>query len=60
MERKAITLTLNLDEMTILGASLVRLVREARGTKTLETMYPNADLGYMLEQVAAARNEVEE
>lgn len=60
MKRTKVSLNLNLDEITILGAALVHIIRRNRGTETLETLYPNADIEYLLEQIAAARNEVED
>lgn len=60
MKRTKVSLNLNLDEITILGAALVHIIRCNRGTKTLETLYPNADIEYLLEQIAVARNEVED
>ena len=59
MERKAITLTLNLDEITILGAALIHAIRHGWSNHAIELMYPNADMDYLLEQMVIARNEVE-
>ena len=60
MNRTKTTLTLNLDEITILGAALIHAIRNGWSDQATKLMYPNADMDYLLEQNAIARNEVED
>ena len=60
MQRTKITLELNLDEATLLGAALVHAIREGWSSDTVKIIYPNADWEHLLEQIAIARNKTEE
>lgn len=59
MNRTKITLELNLDEVTILGLAVMHAIRNGRDSEVIKTMYPNADVADLMEQIAAARDEVE-
>lgn len=59
MKRTKITLELNLDEVTILGAAVIHAVRNGWNSEVIKTMYPNADMADLMEQIAIARDEVE-
>ena len=60
MNRTEVTLKLNLDEVTILGAAVIHAIRNGWRGEAIKAMYPNADMIYLMEQIAIARNEVED
>ena len=56
MQRTKITLELNLDEATLLGAALIHVIREGWGDNPAKAKFPTADWEHLLEQVAIMRN----
>ena len=60
MKRTKVTLEFNLDEITILGAAVMHAIRNGWSGEAIKAMYPNADMIYLMEQIAIARNEVED
>ena len=59
MKRTKITLELNLDEITILGAALIHAIRDGWSDPAIKRMYPQANMDYMLEQITVAISEME-
>ena len=60
MKRTEVILKLNLDEITILGAAVMHTIRNGWSGEAIRAMYPNADMIYLMEQIAIARDEVED
>lgn len=60
MKRTKVTLELNLDEITILGAAVIHAIRNGWSGEAIKAIYPNADMIYLMEQIAIARDEVED
>lgn len=51
MERKKVSVEFNRDEVALLEASLVKMIRQSGGNKTLEFFYPKADIDYLFKQL---------
>ena len=51
MERKKVSVEFNRDEVALLEASLVKMIRQSGGNKTLEIFYPKADIDYLFKQL---------
>lgn len=60
MNRTKITLELNLDEVIFLSIAVMYTISKGWSSEVIKVMYPNADLTYLMKQIAIARNEVED
>jgi hypothetical protein len=60
MNRTKITLELNLDEVIFLSIAVMHAISKGWSSEVIKAMYPNADITYLMKQIAIARNEVED
>lgn len=55
MERRKV-LELNSDEIALLKASLVKMIRQSGGNKTIEYFYPKADIEHIFKVLEEIKN----
>lgn len=58
IERKKVSVEFNRDEVALLEASLVKMIRQSGGNKTLEVFYPKANIDYLFKQLKEVKERV--